>query len=115
MQILEHAGIVAATNGSTSLSASVGEGIVRISSLLTEAEVASIPRILLQAAVAFHEEREWYSWLDEKLVEVVRQLPPHPSPSLRTLLGHLDEIEIILPTTKWFHVRARSAALVGAV
>ncbi len=115
MQILEHASIVAATNRSASLSASVGEGIIRISSLLTELEVASIPRILLQAAVAFHEEREWYSWLDKKLVEVVGQLPSHPSPSLRTLLGHLDEIEIILPTTRWFHVRARSAALVGAV
>ena len=115
VQVLEQASFVAAASRNTALCASIGDAIVRISPLLSEGEAESIPRILLQAAAAFQEEQEWFSWLDEKLVEVVEQFPSHPNPSLRTFLGHLEEIEIILPTERWFHARAKSAALVGVV
>ena len=115
VQVLEQASFVAAASRNTALCTSIGDSLVRISSLLSEEEAGSIPRILLQAAVAFREEHDWYSWLDEKLVEVVEQLPSYPNPSVRTFLSHLEEIEIILPTERWFHARARSAALVGAV
>ena len=115
VQVLEQASFVAAASRNTALCASIGDAMVRISPLLSEGAAESIPRILLQAAAAFQEEHEWFSWLDEKLVEVVEQLPSHPNASLRTFLGHLEEIEIILPTERWFHARAKSAALVGAV
>lgn len=115
VQVLEHASFVAAACRNTSLCTSIGDGVAKIAPLLSGGETESIPRILLQAAAAFQDERQWFSWLDEKLVEVVGQLPSHPNPSLRTFLGHLEEIEIILPTERWFHARAKSAALVGAV
>ena len=115
LQKLEHASVVAAANRSTSLSTGIGDGVVKVSRFVSEKEVESIGQILLQAAAAFQEDLEWFAWLDEKLVEVVGQLPSHPSAALRTFLGHLEEIEIILPTDCWFHSRARSGALVGAV
>ena len=115
LQKLELASIVAAANRSTSLSAEIGDAVVQVSPFVSEQEVESIGQILLQAAAAFEEDREWFAWLDEKLVEVVGQLPSHPSLALRTFLGHLEEIEVILPTDRWFHGRARSGALVGAV
>ena len=115
VQVLEEASFVAAAGRSIALCESIGDAMVRISPLLSEKEAERIPRILLLAATVFQEEHEWFSWLDEKLVEVAEKLPPHPNPSLRTFLGHLEEIEIILPTERWFHARAKSAALVGAV
>ena len=115
LQKLELASVVAAANRSTSLSAAIGDALVKVSPFVSEREVEGIGQILLQAAAAFEEEREWFEWLDDKLVEVVGQLPSHPSPALRTFLGHLEEIEIVLPTDRWFHSRARLGALVGAV
>ena len=115
VQVLEQASYVAAASRNTCLCASIGDGVVKIAPLLSEEDTQSIPRILLQAATAYQEERDWFSWLDEKMVEIVGQLPSHPDPSLRAFLGHLQEIEIILPTERWFHARAKSAALVGAV
>ena len=115
LQTLERASVVAAANRSASLCSSIGDGVLRISSLLTEEEVEIIPRILLQAAAAFEDEQEWFSWLDERLVEVVGQLPSHPDRSLYAFLGHLDEIGTMLPSNLWFHARARSATLVGLV
>ncbi|MYA88475.1 MAG: hypothetical protein F4X97_08505 [Boseongicola sp. SB0662_bin_57] len=113
LQTLERASVVAAANRSASLCSSIGDGVVRISSLVTEKEVEVIPRILLQAAAALEEEHEWYSWLDKKLVEVVDMLPSHPNQSLYAFLDHLEEIGTILPVKRWFHARARSATLVG--
>lgn len=112
---LELASVVAACNRSTSLAAGIGDAVVQVSPNVSEQKVEPIGRILLQAAAAFEEDREWFSWLDEKFVEVVGRLPSHPSPALRTFKGHLEEVEIVLPTDSWFHGRARSAALVGAV
>jgi len=89
--------------------------MVQVSPFVSEKEVEGIGQILLQAAAAFEKEQDWFTWLDETLVEVVGQLPSRPSPALRTFLGHLEEIEIILPTNLWFHGRARSGALVGAM
>ena len=115
LQKLELASVVAAANRSTSLSAEIGDALIQASPFVSEREAEGIVQILLQAAAAFVDDREWFAWLDEKLVEVVGQLPSHPSPALHAFLGHLEEIEIILPTDRWFHSRARSGALVGAV
>ena len=115
LQELELASIVAAASRSTALSIAIGESVVQVSPLVSEGQVEGVGQILLQAAAAFEEEQAWFAWLDEKLVEVVRQLPSHPNPALRSFLGHLEEIEIILPADRWFHSRARSEALVGAV
>lgn len=115
LQKLEHASVVAACNRSTFLSAAIGDAVVQVSPFVSGIEVERVGQILLQAAAAFEEDREWFSWLDEKLVAVVERLPAHPSPALRTFKDHLEEVEIILPTDSWFHGRARSAALVGAV
>jgi len=114
LQKLELASTVAAANRSTSLSAAIGDALVRVSPFVSEREVAGFGPILLQAAAAFEDEQEWFEWLDDRLVEVVAELPSHPRPALRTLLGHLEEIEIVLPTNRWFHSRARLGALVGA-
>ena len=115
LQKLELASVIAAANRSTSLATEIGNAVVQVSPFVSEREVDGIGQILLQAATAFEEDREWFAWLDETLVEVVGQLPSHPSPALRTFLGHLEEMEIVLPTDIWFHGRARSGALVGAV
>ncbi|MCY4152015.1 MAG: tetratricopeptide repeat protein [Aestuariivita sp.] len=115
LQTLELASIVAAANRSTALCSSIGDGVVRISSCVTEVEVEVIPRILLQAALAFDEENEWFSWLDERLVEVAGNLPSHPNQSLSVFSRHLAEIGTILPTDLWFHERARSLVLAGLV
>ena len=115
LQKLELASVVAAATRSTLLAKEIGGAMVQVSPFVSEKEVEGIGQILLQAAAAFEKEQDWFTWLDETLVEVVGQLPSRPSPALRTFLGHLEEIEIILPTNLWFHGRARSGALVGAM
>ena len=115
LESLEHASVIAAANRSSSLAAIIGDKIVQISPLVSEGEAEMVPRILLQAAVAHEDELEWFAWLDERLLEMVQQLPSHPSRALSVILGHLEEIEIVLPTQYWFHGRAKSAALSGAV
>ena len=71
---LDLASIVAAACRSTSLAAAIGDGIVRIAPFVSGNEVERIPSILLQAATAFQVEKEWFTWLDEKLLEVVGRL-----------------------------------------
>ena len=115
LQKLELASIVAAATRSTTLAKAIGDAVVKVSPFVSAREVEGIGPILLQAAVAFEEENDWFGWLDETLVEVVGQLPSHPSSALRTFLSHLEEFEIILPANLWFHGRARSGALAGAV
>lgn len=115
LESLEHASVIAAANRSSSVAAIIGDKVVQISPFVSEGEAELIPRILLQAAVAHEDELEWFAWLDERLLEMVQQLPSHPSRALSVILGHLEEIEIVLPTQHWFHVRAKSAALSGAV
>ena len=110
---LEHASVIAAGSGSTSLSDSIGDAMVRIAPVVSVEDVENIPRILLQAAAAFGDEEEWSAWLDRKLTDVVGQLPSHPNLALRAVLGHLEEIEIVLPTERWFHSRAKARALSG--
>ena len=97
LQKLELASVVAAASRSTSLAAEIGDAVVQVAPFISEGEVQGIGQILLQAAAAFEEDREWFAWLDEQFVEVVGQLPTHPSQSLRTFLGHLEEIESFCP------------------
>ena len=113
LQNLEHASIIAATNRSTSLSAKVGDKVLQIAPLVSETEVERIPRILLQAAAAFQDERDWFVWLERNLNEVANRLASHPSPTLRRFSDHLETIEIILPAKHWFHAQARLCALMG--
>ena len=113
---LELACFVAAANRSSSLSDSIADIVVRISSLVSEREeVDMIPRILLHAAVAYQEKQKWFVWLEERFLDVVKNLPSYPNPALEVMLSHLEEIEIILPTERWFHIRAKSTALSGYV
>ncbi len=113
---LELACFVAAANRSSSLSDSIADIVVRISSLVSEREeVNMIPRILLHAAVAYQEKQQWFVWLEEQFLDVVKNLPSYPNPALEVMLSHLEEIEIILPTEHWFHTRAKSTALSGYV
>ena len=115
LMYLGSASLVAAANRDPTLANGIAEALVKISPRVSEEEVQLIPTILLQAAAA-HEARDaWFKWLEGTLADVAGLLPAPPNKALNTLLTHLDEIEKVLPADAWFHSRARTIALAGAV
>ena len=113
--LLGSASIVAAANRNTPLADEIRDALVRIAPRLsTEEEIPRIPQIMLQAAAAYKVQDAWFKWLEEGLARIATHLPPPPKKSLQIFLGHLDEIERVLPIDSWFHVRARATALAGS-
>ena len=112
---MELASIVAAANRNPELADGIADVVIGISPrAFEEEEVQMILRIMLQAAAA-HETRDaWFKWLEERLANIATHLPPPPNKSLQIFLGHLGDIEVVLPAESWFHIRARSMALAGA-
>ena len=106
------ASVVAAASRDTALADGIADALLNVVAEASEAE--AIPRILevmLQAAAA-HEERDaWLQWLEERMTSIANGLPQD---SLGVFLGHLHEIEMLLPIEHWFHARAKSIALSGA-
>ncbi len=114
LRSLELACFVAVANRNSSLSDSIADTVVQISPLvLTVQGVEMIPRILLHAVVVYQEKQQWFAWLEKRFLDVVKNLPSYPNPALEVMLSHLEEIEIILPTGCWFHIRAKLVALSG--
>ena len=116
LRLLGAASIVAAANCSTPLADEILDALVRIAPRLsTEEEIPRIPQIMLQAAAAYEVQDAWFKWLEEGLTRIATYLPPPPKKSLQIFLGHLDEIERVLPIDSWFHLRARAIALAGSL
>ena len=116
LRLLESASMVAAANRNTPLADGVADTAVRIApQMSTEEEIQRILRIMLQAAAAYEEHEAWFKWLEEGLADIAAHLPQPPNESLRMFLGHLGEIERILPIDSWFHLRARTVALSGSL
>ena len=116
LRLLESASIVAAANRNAPLADGVADAVAGLAPRMsTEEEIQRILRIMLQAAAAYEEHDAWFKWLEEGLAGIATHLPPPPNESLRMFLGHLGGIERILSIDSWFHVRARTIALAGAV
>lgn len=115
LKCLEFASVVAAATRDVSLADSITDAVIAIVPGVSKAEeIAIVLQITLQAAAACETHDAWVKWLDERLESIATSLPPPPNESLSVFLGHLRELETILPIESWFHIRARSVALAGA-
>lgn len=111
----ECANIIAATNRDLKLADTIADVLIdNISNVSTEEQLALVLSILLQAAAANESHDSWFSWLEEKLVELAVQLPKNQNDLLEKFLDHLNEIEMVLPVKSWFHERAKIIALAGS-
>ena len=106
------ASLVAAASRDTKLADAVAEATVAVCPKSSGMEVLDIVGTVLQAAAARKEHSDWFNWLEDKLAIVAERLP---SEILPAYLDHLDAMETILQADSWFHLRARTIALAGAV
>ena len=103
---------MAAASRDTALADGIADALLNVVAEASEAE--AIPRILevvFQAAAAHEAHDAWLQWLEERMTSIANGLPQD---SLHVFLGHLHEIEMVLPIEHWFHARAKSIALSGA-
>ena len=113
--LLELASIIAAANRDTVLADGIADAFVRVVPGTSEKkDIQIILRIMLQAAIAYEAQDEWFKWLEERLATIALHLPPPPNECLRTYLEHLKAMCTVLPIDSWFHIRAQSIASSGA-
>ncbi len=110
-ECLDLASLIAAASRDTKLANAIADAAIRISKEIPEEEVRRILAIMLRAGTAHHEQEAWFKWLEEKLANIAGRLPQK---FLLMFLRHIGELETILPTASWFHLRARATALAGA-
>ena len=112
---LELASIVASANRDRQLGDCIATAVIGMcSGISTEQDIQVVLRIMLQAAAANEDHEEWFKWLEDKLAEIAARIPSTPEPLLNIFIGHLGELEVILPADSWFHIRAKSRSLAGA-
>ena len=112
LKCLEAASVVAAASRDTALADEIADAILNVVAEVSEAEaIPGIFEITFQAAAAHEAHDAWLQWLEERMTSIANSLPKD---SLRAFLGHLHEVEMVLPIESWFHARAKSIALSGA-
>ena len=114
LERLNLASIIALTSGDRMLADSVGNGIVRLTEDALEIDkISQMLVILLHAAATYSEKELWLEWLEKKLVDFADRMPSDQKDFLQLFLAHLSAMEIVLPISSWFHIRAKSIALAG--
>lgn len=109
LRYADYSGIVAAASRDSRLADAVADLIARIAGVANEpSHVAQLTGYLLQAAGAHGGPKAWSEWLDKRLVQVAKQLPPPPSESSRVFVDLLDELAVVLPVDSWVQLRARA-------
>ena len=112
LKCLEAASVVAAASRDTSLADGIADAILNVVAEVSEAEaIPGILEITFQAAAAHEAHDAWLQWLEERMTSIANSLPKD---SLGVFLGHLHQVEMVLPIESWFHSRAKSIALSGA-
>ncbi len=114
MALLDPAAVVAAANRNVPLADAIADAVVRAARDVTDEETASLTQLLLNAASAHDSDDNWFAWLESQFARVAANLPGPPRGALRLFLDCLYQLEIALPTARWFHLRAKSIALAGS-
>ena len=112
---LNFASFVAVAYRDLALGDEVADVLIRLSGQATEREIVhQIVRLMVQTAAVNEEKESWSKWLERRLQSVAKALPGRPSPALGAFLESLREMQVVLPSEEWLHLRARAVALSGA-
>ncbi len=112
---LNFASFVAVAYRDLALGDEVADVLIRLSGQATESEIVhQIVRLLVQTAAVNEDKESWSKWLERRLQSVAKALPGPPSAALGAFVESLREMQVMLPSEEWFHLRARAVALSGA-
>ena len=114
MALLDPAAVVAAASRNVPLADAIADAVVRAARDVTDDEIPALTPLLLNAASAHDNDDNWFAWLESQFARVAANLPGPPRGALRLFLDCLYQLEIALPTERWFHLRAKSIALAGS-
>ena len=116
LMYLDFVSVIVAANRSAEVAEDISELLVLMSPKIEKQQIGWFLVIIFQAAAVFEDRNRWFKWLERTLSDVVTQLPfsAEQNGILSTILQHLLELDLILPTSSWFHQRAKSIASAGA-
>ena len=116
LMYLDFVSVIAAANRRTQVAEDIAKLLASISPKIEIQQVGLLMVVIFQAAAVFEDRDKWFKWLQETLANVALQLPfsSEQNGVLNTYLQHLLQIDYVLPTSSWFHARAKSIASAGA-
>ena len=76
-------------------------------------QIPPIIAIIVHAGAAIEDHDQWFTWIEDRLTRIARELPSGPEGTLVAFLSQLELIGMMLPVSSWFHLRAKGVALAG--
>ena len=111
---LRYFAVVAAVCRNQQLAEAIADAVSEIvSSSVQPQQIPSVVAVTLHAGAAIEDHDRWVRWIDDKLTRIARELPAEPEGTIAEFMSQLELIGMMLPTSSWFHLRARCIALAG--
>ena len=106
--------VVAAVCRNQQLAEAIADAVSEIvSQNVQPQQIPAVVAITLHAGAAIEDHDRWFTWIEDRLTRIARELPSEPEGTIVQFVSQLELIGMMLPVSSWFHLRAKGIALAG--